>query len=95
VHLAGLCCRPDHLEPVTVRVNTLRGRSFSAINAAKSECIHGHPFDLLSTYWRPDGHRDCRICLRDRVKRYRKRKRQRETIASLVVPSRTGLRRAA
>jgi hypothetical protein len=53
------CCWPMHVLPVTPRVNTLRGRSFSAINAAKDRCDHGHPFDLINTYWRPNGHRDC------------------------------------
>src|SRR5262249_28742610 len=27
------CCWPAHLEPVTSRINTLRGRSFAAVNA--------------------------------------------------------------
>ena len=89
------CCRPDHLEPVTVRVNTMRGRSFAAVNAAKTECVHGHPFDLLGTYWRPDGHRDCRVCIRDRVRRYKQRKRQRAAAARLPAASRAELGRAA
>ena len=88
------CCRPDHLEPVTARVNTLRGRSFAAVNAAKTECVHGHPFDLLGTYWRPDGHRDCRACIRDRVRRYQQR--HRAAIARLpAATNRAGLGRAA
>ncbi|MGH3407862.1 MAG: hypothetical protein ACRDRJ_35975 [Streptosporangiaceae bacterium] len=69
------CVLIPHLEPVTVRTNTLRGRSFSAVNAAKDECDHGHPFDLLNTYWRPDGHRDCRACIRRRVREYKQRMR--------------------
>ena len=68
------CCWPAHLKPVTVRVNTLRGNSFSAINARKFECIHRHPFDLLNTYIRPDGARDCRQCIRRRTAEYKARK---------------------
>ncbi|MER6830931.1 HNH endonuclease signature motif containing protein [Streptosporangium sp. NPDC000563] len=41
VHRA--CCRLDHLEGVTHRENVLRSGAPTAINAAKEECIHGHP----------------------------------------------------
>lgn len=80
------CINPAHLEPVTHRVNVLRGNSFAARNFAKNRCIHGHPYDLLGTYWRPNGHRDCRVCIRDRVKRYRRRRRAR--LAQVVIPDR-------
>ena len=73
--ISRACCWPVHLEPVTARTNTLRGTSFAAVNAAKDECDHGHPYDLFNTYWRPDGHRDCRICIRRRVKEYKQRLR--------------------
>ena len=36
------CVKPEHLEPVSMRVNTLRGTSFSSVNAAKIFCIRGH-----------------------------------------------------
>jgi hypothetical protein len=68
------CVWPAHLEPVTPRVNTLRGTSFAAVNAAKDRCDNGHEYDLLNTYYKPDGHRDCRACIRDRVRRYSQRK---------------------
>ena len=71
--ISRACCWPAHLEPVTARTNTLRGTSFAAVNAAKDECDHGHPYDLFNTYWRPDGHRDCRICIRFRVAKYKRR----------------------
>lgn len=55
------CCNPDHLEPTTMRENTLRGDAVSAINARKTHCIRGHAFDSVNTYeWR--GHRHCRAC---------------------------------
>lgn len=71
------CVSPWHLEPVTVRTNTLRGKSFAARNFRKVECDSGHPYDLLGTYWRPNGHRDCRRCGRIRARRYKERMRQR------------------
>lgn len=85
------CAFPVHLEPVTVRTNTLRGTSFAAVNFAKDECDHGHPFDLLGTYWRPDGHRDCRVCIRRRVREYKARQRAAAAAAGIV----TDLGRAA
>ena len=39
------CVNPDHLEPVTNRVNALRGVSFSAVNASKTHCKRGHPLE--------------------------------------------------
>jgi hypothetical protein len=68
------CVNPDHLEAVTHKENSLRGISVSAINARKTHCDHGHPFDAGNTYIRPAGHRDCRTCVRDRVRRYKARR---------------------
>ena len=31
-------------------------------NAAKDECLRGHPFDSINTYIGPDGKRQCRAC---------------------------------
>ena len=33
--------------------------------ASKTHCKHGHPFNADNTYYTPDGHRRCRICLRE------------------------------
>jgi len=65
------CVNPSHLEPVTSRVNTLRGVGHSAVNAAKSECVNGHPFDLINTRIRRSGRRDCRICSAERCRQWR------------------------
>lgn len=63
-----LCVNPDHLEPVTGRVNTLRGNTIQAANAAKTHCKHGHPFDEANTYIRAsDNGRICRTCQRERM----------------------------
>ncbi len=56
------CVNPRHLEVVTQRENILRGMGATAKHAAKTECIRGHPFDLLNTYWDTRGYRCCREC---------------------------------
>jgi hypothetical protein len=55
----------------------MRSQAVTAINAAKTECIHGHPFAGCNVYWRPGtpGHRDCRACARDR-RQQRQRRQQ-------------------
>lgn len=59
------CVNPAHLEPVTSKTNTLRGESPSAINARKTECPQGHPYDEENTYVNPtSGKRLCRTCQR-------------------------------
>jgi HNH endonuclease len=55
------CVNPDHLEAVTPQVNTLRGNTSAAKNAAKTHCHRGHPFNSENTYmWA--GKRCCRAC---------------------------------
>lgn len=46
----------EHLEPVTPRVNTLRGAGVTAVNARKTSCKRGHPF--------ANGRRVCHQCRR-------------------------------
>lgn len=68
------CCWPGHLEPVTPRVNTMRGNSFAVANALKDACgACGAPYDLFNTYYKPDGARDCRACIARRVHEYKQR----------------------
>lgn len=38
------CCNPAHLEPVTQRINILRGNAPSAMHARKTHCPKGHPY---------------------------------------------------
>lgn len=68
------CVNPGHLEPVTRRENLLRGVGIPAMNAAKTECIHGHEFTPENTYSTSDGHRECRTCRRARQATYRDRR---------------------
>ena len=55
------CVNPAHLEPVTMRENLLRSSSFVAINARKTHCPQGHPFDSENTLVYK-GSRVCRAC---------------------------------
>lgn len=64
------CVNPWHLEPVTHKVNTLRGVSLQAVNAKKTHCPAGHTYDGENTrVWR--GSRVCIQCGKDRSKRWR------------------------
>lgn len=57
------CCNPRHLEPVTGRVNKLRGESPAAKYAVRETCSKGHPYEGDNYYVR-DGIRVCRVCRR-------------------------------
>lgn len=72
---ARLCVNPSHLEPVTQRVNTQRSTSASAVNAAKTHCPAGHPYDDENTYRYPNGRRQCRECTNERSREWRSRHR--------------------
>lgn len=65
-HLCGtlLCVRPDHLEPVTLRQNILRGGGPAAIHARQDVCGRGHPFSEENTHIRKGGWRACKTCRR-------------------------------
>lgn len=63
------CVNPRHLEPVTARVNLLRGIGFTGVNARKTQCVHGHSFNVDNTIHLPNGHRKCRICDRARKRK--------------------------
>lgn len=56
------CVNPTHLEPVTCRENLLRGEGFSARNARKTHCVHGHVLTGRNLYISPTGRRNCRAC---------------------------------
>lgn len=55
------CVNPAHLEPVTPSVNTRRGTSPAAVNAAKTHCKHGHPLEGHNLLVSHAG-RKCRTC---------------------------------
>ena len=58
------CCNPLHLEPVTNKVNVLRGEGLTAKNYKKEKCLNGHDFDEKNTYLTYRGRRACRKCHR-------------------------------
>lgn len=75
------CVNPEHLEAVTYKENTLRGKSFSAVNARKTHCSKGHPLSgsnlrLKKNRLKKDGtyyiSRRCITCVREYDKNYRK-----------------------
>ena len=69
------CVNPAHLEPVTPRVNALRGDTHSARNFAKTHCDDGHPLSGSNLYLDSRGWRGCKVCRCAAVARYTARKK--------------------
>lgn len=69
------CVNPGHLEVVTSGENTLRGVSFTAINAAKQFCKNGHELTGANIYRVPKG-RHCKRCIVLNRRRWRERGRK-------------------
>lgn len=59
------CVNPEHLEPVTHAVNSVRGQGFAAKNLRKTHCKRGHEFTEANTRSLRGGNRRCRQCERD------------------------------
>ncbi|MGW6658833.1 HNH endonuclease signature motif containing protein [Rhodococcus sp. NPDC055024] len=70
------CVNPAHLQAVTQQHNVIRSETdLAAINARKTECLNGHPFDAANTYVNPkSGSRKCRACARARQGTYTRRR---------------------
>lgn len=70
-----MCANPAHVEPVTQAENLRRSKlTLNSRNAAKTECLKGHPFDERNTYVsKTNGQRVCRACRRDLARKYRSR----------------------
>ena len=71
------CVNPDHLEPVTPKVNTQRsdaGKARGLQQRSLTHCLRGHPFNDLNTYKTPDGRRNCRTCRALATARYHARR---------------------
>jgi hypothetical protein len=56
------CINPAHLEPVTSRINALRGFGQGGLNARKTHCPQGHEYDTENTGRDRNGNRYCRTC---------------------------------
>lgn len=68
-----LCCNPSHLRLLAHVDNAANQRS-----ALATHCVNGHEYTPENTYLRPDGcsgRRDCRACISDRVRRYKRRRK--------------------
>jgi hypothetical protein len=61
------CANVSHLEPVTDRLNILRGISPSAVNATKTNCLCGREYDGVNV----NGSRTCSECHRAANQRWR------------------------
>lgn len=68
------CVNPEHLEPVTIRENSIRGRGFCGQQARQTHCKRGHEFTDNNTHITARGERVCRECMRmHNLKNYDKR----------------------
>ena len=59
------CMNVRHMEVVSRGLNALRGFGPAAINAIKTHCIRGHPFNALNTQITKRGYRRCLTCTRE------------------------------
>jgi hypothetical protein len=76
------CCNPKHLEPVTHKINALRGVSVPAQNARKDTCKRGHPLDPMPEWkGKSKGWRFCRVCARDQGREWARKKYQADPVA--------------
>lgn len=70
------CVNPNHLEPVTQKVNVHRGEGVAAIKARKTHCLNGHEFTVENTYVDRLGGRRCKTCIKRRgAERYAAKKK--------------------
>jgi hypothetical protein len=65
------CANVLHLEAVTSRENTMRGKSRQAENAIKTHCKHGHEFTPENTYITGKGSRQCKECKNNTMRKIR------------------------
>ena len=63
------CVNPAHLELVTGRENVLRGEGTAAKRARQTHCVNGHRFTNRNTYVNSKGHRTCKRCRADRMRK--------------------------
>lgn len=72
------CVNPDHVEPVTHRVNMRRSPiAITAINMRKERCKMGHKFELIRFERSGRARRVCLVCDRAKWARWKRRKKTR------------------
>jgi len=78
------CVRPDHLEAVTAKENTLRSDSPSGIYAQRTHCKNGHPLsgDNLRMRGGKKPHRRCVTCDR---KYWRDKQAEKRKFANIAI----------
>lgn len=69
------CVNPGHLEPVTQRVNLLRGQTLTAKEVQVTHCPQDHPYDEANTY-QYGNNRKCRACRREHRMAFDERQRR-------------------
>jgi len=76
-HICGRagCVNPAHLRTLTVKENNLDSRNVGAINARKTHCKNGHPFDR-----KYGKQRYCSICQAAKSKRLHRKWREESSI---------------
>lgn len=68
------CVNPEHLEPVSHRINMLRGLTVVALHAAKTTWPRGHEYDAVIP---KSGKRYCRTCDNAQQRERRRRNKAR------------------
>lgn len=73
------CVNPSHLEPVSIRINTLRGNGPSSVNSTKTHCPEGHEYDSANTSIKVSVNgakrRRCSTCHRNSTREYMRKQR--------------------
>src|ERR1700692_1180704 len=65
------CVNPEHMQPVSLRENILRGNGPAAINSRKTVCKNGHPLEGDTVRRDPKSKkRTCTVCLEAAHRRY-------------------------
>lgn len=77
------CTNPDHLEPVTNRVNIMRGEGVAPRFAARTHCSHGHEYTPENIKWRRElktgvMYRRCRQCWLESKRQENRRRKARK-----------------
>jgi HNH endonuclease len=80
------CCNPAHLEPVTQKVNLLRGEGACAQHARKTHCKRGHEFTPENTGNASKGGRYCITCSREAARRQREKNHKGKRPRSIYQP---------